>query len=64
MAIRKRMTPEELKKHREKLGMTMREISSNLEVSERFYLYRESGVRGISRMMEYAVRWMLHKNQK
>lgn len=50
------MTPEQLKKSREKLELTQRQIAEELELSERFWLYRESGVRSISRWLARAVR--------
>ncbi len=50
------MTPEDLKKARETLNMTQVEIAKELELSHRFWLYRESGVRPIARWLARAVR--------
>lgn len=54
------MTPEELKKARNDLELTQPAFAKKLGVSERYYLYRESGVRKIPLMMKYAVKWLTH----
>jgi len=50
------MTPAELKKHREKLKLTQRQIAKELELSERFWHYRERGERPIARWLARAIR--------
>ena len=50
------MTPEQLKKHREKSEMTQKQIAEELELSLRFWQYREWGVRDIPRWLARAVR--------
>jgi len=54
------MTPEQLKKHREKLDLTQADIATELQLSERFWHYRERGERLIPRWLARAVRDLLH----
>lgn len=49
------MTPEELKKQREKLGLSQCELGENLDRKERFIQYRESGDIPIDKMLKHAV---------
>ncbi len=53
------MKPEQLKNARESLRLTQQEFGEELGKSERFITYLESGVRPISRMVKYAVYWLL-----
>lgn len=50
------MTPEQLKKHREKLNLTQLQIAEEMELSRRFWQYREEGARIIPRWLARAVR--------
>ena len=55
------MTPDQLKAARMKLKMSRQEIADELEMGKRTYDEREYGEMPISRLLEYAVRWMLHR---
>jgi transcriptional regulator with XRE-family HTH domain len=50
------MTPKQLKRARESLKLKQAEIAAELEISERYWLYRESGVKPITRWLARAVR--------
>jgi hypothetical protein len=54
------MTPLLMKKARKKLKMTKPEISDELEISERYWAYRESGARPITRWLARAIRDLLN----
>lgn len=58
------MNPDELKQAREKLKMSQAKIADELQVSERFWLYRESGVMEIPRWLGRAVRDLLRYPKK
>lgn len=53
------MTPNELKKAREKLGMSQPAFAKALDRSERYILYRERGERKIDKSLAFAVYWLL-----
>ena len=56
----KTFTPEQLKKARVKLGFpTQAGLGEALEKSERYITYRESGKQPVSKMMRYALSWLL-----
>ena len=57
------MTPEQMKKARTRLGLTQCEIAEKLDLSERFWLYRETGERPITQWLARAIRDLL-KNPK
>ena len=52
------MTPVQLKKARQKLRLSQRAIAKELELSERYWIYRESGEKPIPRWLSRAVRDM------
>ena len=60
MKPRKRATPEQLRRMRERVGLSQEGMAGELGVSERFLLYRERGDRPIPKWLEYSVRWLLH----
>ena len=53
--------PKELRDKRTDMGMTKRDLAKKLGVSERQYAYYESGHTKIDKPLEYAVRWLHHK---
>lgn len=54
------MTPEELKKARERLKLSQTGLGEKLDRSRRFVIYHENGTYSIDRMLKYAVKWLLH----
>lgn len=50
------MTPEELKKKREKLKLTQPQLGEYLERTDRFIQYREGGDKPIDGMLNYAMK--------
>lgn len=50
------MTPEQLKRNRENLDLSQAQIAAELEISERYWVYRESGVKPIPMWLSRAVR--------
>jgi DNA-binding XRE family transcriptional regulator len=58
------MKPDDLRNARKKLKLSQRALAKDLEISERSYIYRETGVFPISRMMGYAINWLLHRSKK
>ena len=52
------MTSAQLKKIRLKLRLSQRAIADELELSERYWIYRESGEKPIPRWLSRAVRDM------
>lgn len=58
------MTPIQMKKARLKLKLTQKAVADKLEISERFWIYREKGVMPIQRWLARAVRDLLHHPKK
>lgn len=54
------MTPKELKKLRATLGISQPKLARLLECSPRYITYREMGERKIKKILEYAVKYLLH----
>lgn len=55
----KQMKPEHLTQARETLQVTQKGMGELLDKSERYVLYRESGVQSICSMMRDAICWKL-----
>jgi len=55
----KPMTPVEMKNAREILKVTQVGLAEKLDTSDRYITYHESGKRPISRILKYAVYWLL-----
>ena len=58
------MNSNQIKKARIKLKMTQAEICNALELSERFWRYRESGTTPPPRWLVWALKGMLAKHKK
>lgn len=58
------MTPTQIRKARKKLKLTQRAIAEKLEISERYWVYREMGVMPITRWLARAVRDLLRFPKK
>ena len=50
------MTPDRLRKAREKLQLSQQNIAKELEICKRYWIYRESGEKPIPRWLARAVR--------
>lgn len=53
------MTPDQLRKARAKLGLSLTGMAKELGIGRRTYIYRESGEMPIDRLMQLAVYWLL-----
>lgn len=60
----KTMSPAQMTKIRGKLGLSQSGLAKALDCSERFILYRESGVRPIDLMLQNALENLLRKKEK
>lgn len=64
MGTEAKMTPKQLKKARESLKMSQQSIADELEISKRYWIYRETGDKPITRLLSRAVRDLVQNPEK